>query len=375
RFQEGLELLLNCACQDVTIEGDPQSSDGAQIRSVKGWQPTTQTFHQVHAKYFADCSGDSVLRISGAEFRCGRESRHEFNESHAPEEPDEHTMGNTLLLQTRENSSHHSFISPPWARKFREEDLPNRYLTPTGENFWWLEVGGMGNTISQAEELRDELLKIGLGVWDLIKNHPDQRAKGWELEWIGALPGKRENVRYVGDHILTQGDVLAGGKFPDTVAYGGWTMDDHHPGGLWYRGPATIFHETPSPYGIPYRSLYSANISNLFFAGRNISASHMAISSTRVMGTCSLCGQAIGTAAALAVQYSCSPREVGHNHLQMLQKLLMDDDAYLPGFTRQVAELSRGASLTVTRGDAQPLSSGIDRVIGAADNGWWASPN
>ncbi|MBE0697880.1 MAG: hypothetical protein IH586_13240, partial [Anaerolineaceae bacterium] len=81
------------------------------------------------------------------------------------------------------------------------------------------------------------------------------------------------------------------------------------------------------------------------------------------------------TAAALAVQYSCSPREVGHNHLQVLQALLMDDDAYLPGFTRPVAELSRSASLTVTRGNAQPLRSGIDRMIGAADNGWWASPN
>jgi hypothetical protein len=375
RYQPGLELLLNCACQEVNIEGDPQSPSGAHIVSVKGWQSTTQTYHEVRASCFADCSGDSVLRISGAEFRLGRESQEEFHESHAPQEADQRTMGNTLLLQTRESGIHQPFLPPAWARKFREEDLPNRYLTPTGENFWWLEVGGMGNTISQAEELRDELLSIGLGVWDLIKNHPDGRARNWELEWIGALPGKRENIRYVGDHMLTQGDILAGGNFSDTVAYGGWTMDDHHPGGLWYRGPATIFHETPSPYGIPYRSLYSANIGNLFFAGRNISASHMAMSSTRVMATCALCGQAVGTAAALAVQYSCSPRAVGRDHLAELQANLMDDDAYLPGFTRPIAPLSRCAGLAVSGGDAQPLRSGIDRVISTADNGWWAQPS
>jgi hypothetical protein len=369
RYQENLTLLLNCACQEVHTEGET-------IEWVQGWQTCTQTFHKVHANYFADCSGDSVLRISGAEFRWGRESRNEFGESHAPEEADSRTMGNTILLETREQDEPAApFIPPAWAYKFKEEDMPNRYLTPTGENFWWLEVGGMGNTIAQSEELRDELLRIGFGVWDMIQNHPDGRARNWELEWIGMLPGKRENIRYVGDHILTQGDILAGGRFEDVVAYGGWTMDDHHPGGLWYRGPATIFHETPSPYGIPYRSLYSQNISNLFFAGRNISTTHMAMSSTRVMGTCALCGQAVGTAAALAVQHACSPREVGQQHIRELQALLMDDDCYLPGLLRPIPEVSRQARLSVPAGDPAPLLNGIDRTLGGVENGWWGAPN
>jgi hypothetical protein len=233
----------------------------------------------------------------------------------------------------------------------------------------------MSNTIREAEDIRAELLRIAFGVWDLIKNNPDGRAKDWELDWIGALPGKRENVRYVGDHILSQGDILAGGKFDDTVAFGGWPMDDHHPGGLWYHGPATIFHNTPSPYGIPYRSLYSKNIDNLFFAGRNISNTHMAMSSTRVMGTCSLLGQAAGTAAALAVRYACTPREVGRSHLRELQARLMDDDAYLPGFLRPIPEVSRAARLEATCGAPELLRSGVDRTIGEADNGWWAAPH
>ncbi len=370
RFQEGLTLLLNCACHEVSAE------DG-HITAIKGWQATTQTFHAVRARYFADCSGDSVLRVCGAEFRQGRESRHEFGESHAPEQADPRTMGNSLLIQSREVGRHQPFIPPAWAYNFRDSDISpaERYLTPTGENFWWLEVGGMGDTIREAEHTRDELLRIAFGVWDLIKNHPDGRAKDWELDWLGALPGKRESVRYVGDHILTQGDILAGGTFADTVAYGGWTMDDHHPGGIWHQGPATIFHHTPSPYGIPYRSMYSQNIDNLFFAGRNISATHMALSSTRVMATCALLGQAVGTAAALAVRHSCSPREVGRAHLPELQAALMDDDAYLPGFTRPIPAVTRAARLEATGGDPEPLRSGIDRVIGADDNGWWGAPN
>lgn len=375
RFQEGLELVLNCVCLEVETEGDPASPLGAQIVSVKGWQNTTQTFHRIRARYFADCSGDSVLRVSGAEFRRGREARHEFDESHAPEVADERTMGNTILIQTREHPHPMPpFIRPAWAYQFREEDISTsqRHLGPTGENFWWLEVGGMGDTIAQAEEMRDELYRIAFGVWDLIKNHPDGRAKNWELEWIGALPGKRENNRYVGDHVLTQNDILAGGNFPDLVAYGGWTMDDHHPGGLWYQGPATVFHETPSPYGIPYRSLYSRNISNLFFAGRNISVTHMAMSSTRVMGTCAVLGQAMGTAAALAVKHSCSPREVGQRHIRELQQTLQNDDAYLPGLPRAIPQVSREARLSATAGEPQPLLNGVERVLGGTDNGWWA---
>lgn len=375
RYQENLTLLLNCACQEVHTEGDPKGSSG-HIQWVKGWQTTTQTFHEIHARYFADCSGDSVLRVSGAEFRWGRESRAEFGESHAPDEADQRTMGNTILIETREHDGPTPpFVRPEWAYTFREEDIVanERNLGPTGENFWWLEVGGMGNTIAQAETLRDELLRVAFGVWDLIKNHPDGRAQNWELEWIGALPGKRENIRYVGDHILTQGDILAGGRFDDLVAYGGWTMDDHHPGGLWHRGPATVFYETPSPYGIPYRSLYSINIDNLFFAGRNISASHMAMSSTRVMATCALCGQAAGTAAALAVKYACTPRAVGEAHIRELQAALMDDDVYLPGRARVLPAISRSARLSACAGDSEPLRSGVDRVLGADDNGWWAA--
>jgi len=367
RFQDNLTLLLNCSCNDV-------GAASRRITSVRGWQLTSQTWHDVRASLFADCSGDSVLRVCGAAFRRGREARNEFNENHAPAAGDAKTMGNSILIQLREVDEHIPFVPPRWAYHFEDGDLPHRNLNPRGNNFWWLEVGGEQDTIADAEELRDELLKIAFGVWDFIKNHPDGRGHGWELEWIGALPGKRENIRYEGDHILTQNDVEAEGRFADIVAYGGWSMDDHHPAAIRHAGAPTIFHRAPSPYGIPYRCLYSRNIDNLFFAGRNISATHMAMSSTRVMATCAIMGQAVGTAAALAVRHCLTPRGVYHKNIAALQEHLMDDDCYLPWKVRSVPEVSRSAHLTASTGDPAALRNGIDRSLGEQDNGWWVEP-
>lgn len=367
RGHPNLTLLLNTTCHSVATEA-------AAITAVTGWQLTTQTFHRVRARLYADCSGDSVLRICGAEYRWGREARAEFGEAYAPEIADWQTMGSSVLIQLREVDTHEPFIPPAWAYKYHDGDLPHRSLMPEGNNFWWIEIGGTGDTISQTEEHRDELLKIAYGVWDCIKNHPDGRGHRWELEWIGSLPGKRESARYVGDHILTQNDIEAEGRFPDMVAYGGWTMDDHHPAAIHWPGPPTIWHPAPSPYGIPYRCLYSRNIENLFCAGRNISVTHMALSSTRVMGTCALLGQAVGTAAALAVAHGCSPREIYHHHIGELQAQLMDDDCYLPWHRRPIPALSQTARLTASTGDPEPLRSGIDRSLGSEDNGWWGAP-
>ncbi|MCP3967355.1 MAG: FAD-dependent oxidoreductase [Lentisphaerae bacterium] len=129
-------------------------------------------------------------------------------------------------------------------------------------------------------------MKIAYGVWDHIKNQGDHNADNW----VDYLPGKRERRRYVGDVIVNQNDVQNGGKFDDIAAYGGWPMDDHHPDGFYYKEAPTVFHPAPSPFGIPYRALYSKNINNLMFAGRNISVNYSAMSSTRVMATCALLG-------------------------------------------------------------------------------------
>jgi len=252
-------------------------------------------------------------------------------------------MGMSCLIRARETDRPQTFIPPDWAYSYPADDaLPNRDHTPRGNNFWWIELGGEQDCIHDTEEIRDELLKVAFGIWDHIKNHGDHRAENLALEWVGFLPGKRESRRYLGDHLLTQNDLRSEGRFDDIVAYGGWPMDDHNPAGMDWPGPPTIFHGAPSPFGIPYRCLYSRNVNNLFFAGRNISVTHAGLSSTRVMATCAIIGQAVGTAAALA---------------------------------REVPELTKRARVTAAEGDAEALRNGVDRPVGASDNGWTVAPN
>lgn len=366
KAEANIELLLNTSVNSLKME-----DGGAAIRSVTGWQMTTQTYHEINAKLFADCSGDSVLApLSGAEFRLGREARAEFGESIGPEVADSKTMGMSVLLQAREESRPSAFTPPEWVPSYTAVDLGHRapcMQSPT-ENFWYIELGGDRDSIGDTEVVRDELLRVAYGVWDYVKNAPEniEKNKYWRLDWVGILPGKRESRRYVGDHILTQLDVEAGGRFEDVAAYGGWPMDDHDPAGFASDGPPNVNHPAPSPFGIPYRCMYSRNIDNLFFAGRNISATHAAMSSTRVMATCSTIGQAVGTAAAIAIREGLSPRGVYEARTPELKQALMAADCYLPGNVRQVPEAARGAALI---GGGEQLRNGIDRPIDGEDNG------
>ncbi len=366
REEKNLSLFLNCSVNSLEMSGN-------RIASVRGWQGTTETWQTIKADLFADCSGDGILApLSGAEFRIGREAAAEFDESLAHEVADSKTMGMSCLIQARETDSPKKFIAPRWAKKISaDSELAHRGHGFTGlHNFWWMELGGDVDSIHDSESLRDELVALAFGVWDHIKNHGDHGADNWELEWVGFLPGKRESRRFVGDHMLSEKEVLSGGHFDDVVAYGGWPIDDHHPGGFNYDGPPNRNIHVPEPYGIPYRSLYSRNIDNLFFAGRNISATHIAMSATRVMATCSLMGQAVGIAAALATKNRCNPRGVYQKHIGELQQLLLDDDCYLPRIKREIAPLSANATLGSSSGDAEVLRNGIDRPVGNNENCW-----
>lgn len=368
RMTPGLTTLLNCTCHNGTVEH-------GKLATIEAWQMTTQTHYCIEAKYFIDCSGDSILApLSGADFRHGREAREEFDESFAPLRADLKTMGNSSLLQLEETPFPQPFSPPHWAYYFdQDSNLPSRVGSGLGANFWWIELGGLQNTISDAETIRDELYKVCWGVWDYMKNRGPQADKliNWRIRWLGALPGKRESKRYLGEHILTQNDIDAGGHFEDIVAYGGWTMDDHHPAGLYYPGKPNIHHKAPSPYGIPLRSLYSRNVPNLLFAGRNISTTHCALSSTRVMGTCALLGQAAGSAAALCIQKSITPAEITGTALVDLQRMLTDDDCWLPGQHRLMPELMNGASFSGGP-DTDILLDGHERVIDDVDHAWTA---
>ncbi len=356
-------LLLNTSCLDLKMNGN-------SIESVTAWQLTTYKFFDIRAKYFADCSGDSILALnSGAEYRFGREASGEFGEDIQPAAADNKTMGASCLIQARKTNRKSEFIPPSWAKKLKEEDLAFRphNLEETTNNFWWLELGGNHDKYEDCESARHELLALAFGVWNHIKQNHD--ADFWELEWVGFLPGKRESIRYVGDYILNQNDVRAGGNFEDTVAYGGWSMDDHHPDGFHHKGEPTVYHPAPPIFGIPYRCLYSKNIDNLFFAGRNISVTHAALSATRVMATCALLGQAVGTAASLCHENNLSPRGIYETKIHELQTRLMFDDCYIPFQKRNCNELTSEAIIK-SSDDSDIIRNGYDRPVGMDENIW-----
>ena len=376
KAEENIELLLNCTCCDANM------SDG-KIKSITGFQLTTYTWQVVNAKIFIDCSGDSILaELSDAEYAVGREAREQYNEEFGLDKADKKTMGMSLMIQAHETDHYCEFIPPAWAYKFEtDEDMkckPHDCLNKINTNFYWIELGGEVDSIHDTEEVRDELLKIAFGVWDHMKNHGAHGADNWELDFIGFLPGKRESRRYVGDYVLTQNDVENAAGFYDEVAYGGWQIDNHLPGGFAMDGKGGNHlqkRRLTEPYGIPLRSLYSKNVENLMFAGRNISASHIAFATVRVMATCGVVGQAAGTAASLAVKYGITVRELGKTKIEELQDILMDNDCFLPHFKRKISPLCTVETLSAAWGDASNLINGIDRKIWGKDNGYWGMVN
>ncbi len=367
--QARLRLLLNCSCYDAR-------QDGERVTEVTGWQLTTQKRIRVEAAQFADCTGDAVTAaLAGAEFRHGREGREEFGESLAPEEPDDHTMGMSCLFGARQTERPIAFTPPTWAYRFeRPEDLPHRAVWHPAFGYWWVELGGDRDTIADTEQVRDELLRIVYGVWDYVKNRSEHETENLALDWVQFLPAKRESRRLVGDHLLCQGDIESGGRFEDVVAYGGWAMDRHPPAGIWDPGPPAQFGEVPDLYGIPLRSLYSRNVANLWMAGRDASCTHIGMSSTRVMGTCSLMGQAVGTAAAYALRRGLSPREcAAGGALDSIQQKLLACDCYLPGFSRRFGPATQQAALSASVGNPEPLRDGTNRQVHDEDHSWHSS--
>ena len=392
--EPNLTAYLNTVMEDCDV-------DGNTVKKIYAYQHTTETYWCISGEIFIDCTGNGTLGyLAGAEYRIGSEAKDEFQEPHAPEQANNNRMGNTLLFKAVDRGHSVHFKRPEFARVFTEEELKYRthsavhganskdgadkaYLRITSFStssvdygYWWLELTGeKEDIIDEYEDIRDELVSCVYGIWDHLKNGGDHGAENYDLEWVGMLPGMRESRRLVGDYILNENDILSNRQFDDAVAYGGWAMDIHAPKGLY------DFDELPSfvvsfdgSYTIPYRSYYSKNIDNLMMAGRNISVSNMAMGSTRVMGTCAIGGQAVGTAAAMCIKYHCQPRGI-LNHMTELQQTLLKEDCYIPNIRNMDdLDLARSAVVTATSSKAgfgpEQVINGISRGEGDSRNIW-----
>lgn len=361
RAEPNLTLMLNTTVVSAEVAD-------TRILSVIAERQSTEDRFRICAREFVDCTGDGRLGVeAGAAFMEGRESREQFGESLALESADGQRLGSTILLQARKHDRAMPFTTPNWVRQFSAEELKLRlYACPGDEEptheygYWWAEWGGTLDTIKDNEEIRDELLAVTLGIWNHIKNGPgaeEFKAEHWALDWIGFLPGKRESRRFIGKHVLTEQDILTSREFSDAIAYGGWSLDLHPPEGVDAPDLEPCEqHPVPHLYDIPLGCCEARDIENLMFAGRNISATHVAFSSTRVMATCAVIGQGVGTAAAFKA------RNRADSDVAEMQEQLIRDDVYLID-RGSVCELVARAHLTASSGDPEGVRSGQTRSV------------
>jgi len=357
RAERNISLYLNTRAVDVNMRGE------SRIKSVIGINVHTGQRMRFSAPLFADTTGHGWIGYyAGAEYRMGQEASSEFNESLAPVEAGTRTMGNDLYKAVfADRKGMVPFECPDWAYQWTAssdfEPLGSHQRTKLivrPENFdrpsrgkgrnpgddingeishaWWIEYGGMMNTIEDAEQIRDELFRISIGLWSYAKNHnPATKDKNLkrELVWLNYITGVRESRRLMGDYIMSQRDYDEQIVHDDTVAFTDWGPDVHHPEGFWVRGNDCIHVYKGRRTSIPYRTLYSKNIENLFMAGRCHSATHIAFGGTRVMRPCCAMGQAVGTAAAIATKQGATPRDVYEEHIKELQDALVKDGCRL----------------------------------------------
>nr|WP_044304054.1 FAD-dependent oxidoreductase [Rhodopirellula sallentina] len=327
--EPNITLLLNTA----VFEASKHDSDS--IEAVRAFCSQNSTMYDVRAPLFCDASGDGILGfMAGAAFRMGAESRDEFGEGFAPAQEYGELLGHSMYFYTKDVGKSVRFVPPSYALKDITKIPRWRSFNAKehGCQLWWIEYGGRLDTVHQTEQIKWELWKVIYGVWDHIKNSGQfPEAENLTLEWVGQIPGKRESRRFEGDTMMIQQDLIEQRQHDDAVSFGGWAVDLHPADGVFSELSGCTQWHSKGVYQIPYRSMYSRNINNLFLAGRIISASHVAFGSTRVMATCAHNAQAVGIAAAICSQESLLPRDIAQpSMIGRLQRDLLRTGQHIP---------------------------------------------
>ncbi len=367
--ESNITLLLNTAVFELT------KRDAGTIEAVRAFCAQNSTLYELRAPLFCDASGDGIVGfMEGAAFRMGAEAREEFGEKFAPTNGYGELLGHSLYFYSKDVGRPVQFTPPAFAltditqiprwREFNSREF--------GCRLWWIEYGGRLDTVHDTEAIKWELWRVVYGVWHHIKNSGQfPESANLTLEWVGTIPGKRESRRFEGDYILRQQDVVEQRPQADAVAYGGWSIDLHPADGVFSEKPGCNQWHAKGIYPIPYRCLYSRNITNLFLAGRIISASHVAFGSSRVMATCAHIGQAVGMAAAVCRRRAELPRALGAAaRMAELQRALLRTGQHIPGFALDdVDDLARHAEVTASS-ELKLASLAPDGPLVALHDGW-----
>ncbi|MBP3774535.1 MAG: FAD-dependent oxidoreductase [Bacteroidaceae bacterium] len=301
--------------------------EGNQIRRITAVEATTQERISLGGHTFSDCTGDAHLAVlAGAETRMGREARSEFGESLAPEQADGYTMGVSIEWYCEDWNTPCTFPdSLDWGLRLDEDTVE-----PVHRANWYWEVGMNDDQVADAEKIRDYGMYVAYSTFSYCKNRYSKK-EDWEcthLTWVSHVSGKRESRRIVGDFILREQDLTRPIPYDDGTCTTTWRIDQHYPmesnakaypGAEWM----SVGKLVPiDPYALPYRCFYSKDIANMFMAGRDISVTHVALGSVRVMRTCGMMGEVVGMAAALCTQKHALPRDIYTTYFEDLKALM-----------------------------------------------------
>ena len=349
----------------VGTDGDRIAS--IDVRAARGGHEL-----RFRAPFFIDCTGTAMLgHLAGADTMSGRESRSEYGESYAPEVGDGMHHGNTLFFRTQMADHPVPFPEVPWAVEVakdyanlsgqlqrpglengpgpsvepnpdtkvfefndgqadededEDEDVSPLMKTFPASHFW--EYGQWLDPYTQGEEIRDHLLRALYGTFSNVKRLDPVTYANLEFDWIAYVAAQGEFDRYRGDHVLTEVDITEHREFPDVIVRNGGCFCLHHahrPGEGKYDFRLkdwTYDFRDQLPFVIPFRCLYSRNISNLLMAGKHISVTHVAGSVTKYMGNGAQHGIAVAVAVMLCLKHGTTPRGLHDDHLEDLQELV-----------------------------------------------------
>jgi len=297
-----------------------------RVVSVEARNARTGIITRFKAPTFIDATGDGWLGFwAGADYRVGREAHSEFGEKWdkhgdlwSPEKPDMRVMGTSVLWNGEQTNERHEFPEVPWAMPVAKD-----HEATAGEWYWEYSDNGL-DQVKDAERIRDHVLRAIFGCFYNAKQHPKNAT--WKLKWVAHVGGKRESRRLMGDHIYTMRDATERRTFKDAVVVERRDVDTHYQRketgeSIDFLSKA-LFYDTGGDYYIPFRSLYSKDVSNLMMAGRCFSCSHIGLAGPRVMNTCAQMGVATGYAASLCAKYKTTPRRIGSEHIDELRDLI-----------------------------------------------------
>ncbi len=280
------------------------------------------------APLYADCTGDGTVGyLAGADYRMGREGRDEYGESIAPAKADKMTMGASVQWYSEEQPKPTSFPRFSYGITFNEENCEKVMM---GE--WTWETGMNFDQIKDFERIRDYGMLVVYSNWSFLKNELKENTpyRNRSLGWVAYVAGKRESRRLLGDYVLKEEDIVKQVVHEDASFAATWSIDLHS------QDPENKQHFPDEPfkavtehilihaYPVPYRCLYSRNVDNLFMAGRDISVTHVALGTVRVMRTTGMMGEVVGMAASLCKEHSTSPRGVYQRYLNELKTLMKE---------------------------------------------------